>query len=132
IVESQYKITPDGLAGNDDLGQMSAWLTFTALGFYPVTPGSNQYVIGRPFVDRAALSLPNGKTFVIAADGLSDDHPYVGSVSLNGRPLSTAYITHEQILAGGELRFVMSAEPDRSWAVSPQARPYSMTPYPSQ
>ena len=63
IVESQYKPTPDGLAGNDDLGQMSAWLVFTALGFYPVAPGSNEYVIGRPFVDHAAINLPNGKRF---------------------------------------------------------------------
>ena len=63
IVDSQYKPTPEGLAGNDDLGQMSAWLVFTALGFYPVTPGSLQYVIGRPFVDHATLNLPNGKRF---------------------------------------------------------------------
>ena len=61
IVDSQYKPSPDGLVGNDDLGQMSAWLVFTSLGFYPVAPGSNQYVLGRPFVDRAILHLPNGK-----------------------------------------------------------------------
>src|SRR3546814_14490684 len=69
IVDSQYKPTPDGLSGNDDLGQMSAWLLFTALGFYPVTPGSNQYVIGRPFVRRAVLTLPNGKRFTVAEIG---------------------------------------------------------------
>jgi predicted alpha-1,2-mannosidase len=130
IVDSQYKTTPDGLAGNDDLGQMSAWLMFTALGFYPVTPGSNEYVIGRPFVERATLNLPNGRKFTIRTEGLSDANRYVGSVSLNGRPLDRAVVTHEQILAGGELAFVMSAEPNRTWATAPDARPYSMTPYP--
>jgi predicted alpha-1,2-mannosidase len=129
IVETQYKTTPDGLAGNDDLGQMSAWLMFTALGFYPVTPGSNEYVIGRPFVDRATLNLPNGRKFTIRAEGLSDAHSYVGSVTLNGRPLDRSVITHEQILAGGELAFTMSAEPNRTWATTPDARPFSMTDY---
>ena len=130
IVETQYKTTPDGLAGNDDLGQMSAWLMFTALGFYPVTPGSNEYVVGRPFIDRATLNLPNGRKFTVRAEGLSDDNPYVGSVTLNGRPLDRSVVTHEQIMAGGELAFTMSAEPNRTWAAAPDARPYSMTPYP--
>ncbi len=129
IVDSQYGTAPDGLAGNDDLGQMSAWLMFTALGFYPVTPGSNEYVIGRPFVERATLNLPNGRRFTVRAEGLSDDRPYVGSVTLNGRPLERSVVTHEQILAGGELAFTMSAEPNRTWATTPDARPYSMTPY---
>ncbi len=84
IVDSQYRPTPDGLVGNDDLGQMSAWLLFTAMGFYPVAPGSNQYVIGRPFVDEATLHLPNGKTFKIVAESLSDANAYVQSVELNG------------------------------------------------
>ena len=101
IVDSQYKPTPEGLAGNDDLGQMSAWLVFTALGFYPVTPGSLEYVIGRPFLDRATLNLPNGKRFAIIADGLSETNRYVGGVTLNGRPLTRGYIRHEEIEAGG-------------------------------
>ena len=127
IVDSQYKPTPDGLAGNDDLGQMSAWLVFTALGFYPVTPGSLQYAIGRPFVERAALSLPNGRRFVIQADGLADSHPYVGQVLLNGRPLQHSYITHDEIMAGGELRFVMQGSPNKSWATRPTDRPFSLS-----
>src|SRR3546814_7886002 len=85
IVDSQYKPTPDGLSGNDDLGQMSAWLIFTSLGFYPVAPGSNQYVIGRPFVDRAALNLPGGKRFTVETVGMSDANPYVGKVELKDR-----------------------------------------------
>lgn len=127
IVESQYKPTPDGLSGNDDLGQMSAWLVFTALGFYPVAPGSNQYVIGRPFLDRAALNLPNGKRFAVVAEGLSDANKYVGKVTLNGKPLARGYLTHGEIVAGGELKFTMSATPNKSWATGKAARPYSMS-----
>ncbi|WCT75248.1 GH92 family glycosyl hydrolase [Sphingomonas naphthae] len=127
IVESQYKPTPDGLSGNDDLGQMSAWLVFTALGFYPVTPGSLEYAIGRPFVDRASLTLPNGKRFTIVAEGLGEARPYVGAVTLNGRPLPRSVIRHEEIMAGGELRFTMAATPNKSWASAPSARPMSMS-----
>ena len=127
IVESQYKPTPDGLAGNDDLGQMSAWLVFTALGFYPVTPGSLEYAIGRPFVSRATLNLPSGKRFTIAADPMDAAHPYVGRVVLNGKPLARSYLRHDEIVAGGELRFEMQATPNKDWATGPAARPYSMS-----
>jgi putative alpha-1,2-mannosidase len=129
IVKSQYKAAPDGLSGNDDLGQMSAWLVFTALGFYPVTPGSNEYVIGRPFVDRAGLTLPNGKRFTIRAEGLSDQRPYVGMITLNGKPLARGFIRHDEILAGGDLVFTMSVTPNRTWATKASERPTSMTPY---
>jgi predicted alpha-1,2-mannosidase len=127
IMDTQYKPTPDGLAGNDDLGQMSAWYVFTALGFYPVTPGSNEYIIGRPFVPRATLNLPNGKHFTIVADGLDDAHAYVGSASLNGHPLDRAFLRHEEIMAGGELRFTMQATPNRQWGTHPSRQPYSMS-----
>ena len=127
IVDTQYKPTPDGLAGNDDLGQMSAWLVFTALGFYPVTPGSNQYAIGRPFVSRAVMNLPNGKRFTVVADGLSDANRYVGAVTLNGRPLTRSFVTDAEIRGGGELRFTMAATPNKTWASGAAARPYSMS-----
>lgn len=127
IVASQYKPTPDGLSGNDDLGQMSAWLVFTGLGFYPVAPGSNQYVIGRPFVDRAVLTLPNGKRFTIEAPGLSDANRYVGKVELNGKPLTRSWIADAEIRAGGTLRFTMQAQPNRQWGQSASARPYSLS-----
>ncbi len=104
---------------------MSAWLIFTALGFYPVTPGSLEYLIGRPFVDRAALSLSNGKRLVIVADGLDDRHPYVGSVSLNGVAVTRAYLRHDQIMAGGELRFAMQSMPNKAWAAKAADRPHS-------
>ena len=127
IVDSQYKPTPDGLAGNDDLGQMSAWLVFTSLGFYPVTPGSLQYAIGRPFVERAVLNLPNGRRLTVVAEHLSDANRYVGRVTLNGVALTRSYVTHEEIEAGGELCFTMQATPNTTWATAPADRPFSMT-----
>ncbi|MBI4889504.1 MAG: glycoside hydrolase family 92 protein [Acidobacteria bacterium] len=127
IMESQYKPAPEGLVGNDDLGQMSAWLVFTSLGFYPVAPGSNEYVLGRPFVDEAVLRLPNGKVFRVAAEGMSDGRKYVGKVLLNGKEISRSYVRHEEIVAGGELKFVMVEAPNKKWGAGEKERPYSMT-----
>lgn len=132
IVDSQYRAAPDGLSGNDDVGQMSAWLMFTAMGFYPVAPGSNQYVLGRPFADRIALNLHNGRRFTVTAEGLSDDNLYVRSVTLNGQPLTRSWISHEEIMAGGTLHFVMGAEPNTTWGAPVAARPYSMSAYGGQ
>ncbi len=127
IMNSQYAPRPDGLAGNDDLGQMSAWFIFTALGFYPLAPGSNEYIIGRPFVARATLTLPNGARFTIAAPGVSDARAYIGAVTLNGRPLRRAFIRHEEIMAGGELRFRMQSQPNPAWPGADAEQPYSMS-----
>ena len=129
IIDSQYKPAPDGLVGNDDLGQMSAWLFFSGLGFYPVAPASNEYAIGRPFVDQATLQLPNGKRFRIVAEGMSEANRYVGSISLNGKPLTRSFLRHDEILAGGELHFRMSAQPNKEWAAGSDARPFSTSPY---
>lgn len=129
IMATQYAPTPAGLSGNDDVGQMSAWFTFTALGFYPVAPGSNEYVIGRPFVDKAALRLPNGRTFTIRANKLSAANVYIGSVTLNGKPLEQTFLRHEQIMAGGEIVFTMQAAPNKDWGRAPSARPYTQTAY---
>ena len=127
IVSTQYQPTPGGLAGNDDLGQMSAWLLFTSIGFYPVTPSAEEYVIGRPFVNHAVLHLPNGKQFAVVVDNLSDANGYVGSVRLNGKPLTRTYIRHDEIMAGGELHFVMQAKPNMQWGVGAKSRPFSMS-----
>lgn len=127
IVDSQYKPTPDGLVGNDDLGQMSAWLMFTALGFYPVAPGSNQYVLGRPFVDHAMLHLPNGKSLTIASENLSEANSFVKDVMLNGKSLDRSYVTHEELMHGGELKFVFSTEADAAWSRRTLHLPYSDT-----
>jgi predicted alpha-1,2-mannosidase len=125
IVESQYKPSPDGLVGNDDLGQMSAWLIFTSLGFYPVAPGSNQYVLGRPFVDRANLHLPNGKSFTIRSVNMNDERAYVKDVLLNGKSLDRSYVTHDELMHGGELTFIFSSEIDASWSHRSLRAPYS-------
>lgn len=129
IMATQYHNRPDGLSGNDDLGQMSAWFAFTALGFYPVAPGSNEYVIGRPFLERAQLNLPNGKRFSVRAEGLSEANRYVGRVTLNGKPLARSYLKHEDISAGGELVFTMQATPNKEWGKERTARPYTQTAY---
>jgi predicted alpha-1,2-mannosidase len=129
VVKSQYNTTPQGLSGNDDLGQMSAWLVFTSMGFYPVAPGSNEYVIGRPFTDKAVMNLSNGKHFTIRAVGLSAENTYVAGVTLNGKPLTQTFLRHDQITAGGELVFTMSKEPNTDWGKSTGARPYTQTAY---
>jgi len=129
IMDSQYHGRPDGLAGNDDLGQMSAWYVFTALGFYPVAPGSDQYAIGRPFVARASIHLQNGSTFTVSASPLDDAHPFVGEVTLNGKPLDRTYLRHAEIVAGGELHFQMQAMPNKTWGSDTRARPASMSSY---
>jgi predicted alpha-1,2-mannosidase len=127
IVDSQYKPTPDGLVGNDDLGQMSAWLVFTALGFYPVAPASNQYVLGRPFVERAVIHLPNGKSLTVASVGMNEPQSFLKDVSLNGKSLDRSYVTHEELMQGGELKFVFSSEKDAGWSHRALQSPYSET-----
>jgi len=129
IMASQYHDRPDGLSGNDDLGQMSAWFAFTAMGFYPVAPGSNEYVIGRPFLQRTVLTLPNGKRFTIRAEGLSEANRYVGRVQLNGKPLARSFLRHDDLTAGGELVFTMQATPIKEWGKERGARPYTQTAY---
>lgn len=129
IMATQYSDKPDGLAGNDDLGQMSAWFAFTAMGFYPVAPASNEYVIGRPFLDKATLNLPNGKRFRMRADNLSDANRYIGRVTLNGKPLARTFLRHEEIVAGGELVFTMQDTPNKEWGKEQSARPYTQTRY---
>ncbi len=109
ILKNQYKSSPDGLGGNDDCGQMSAWYIFSSIGFYPMTPGSDQYELGSPAVDQAVLKLENGKTFTVVAHDQAADHVYVTKVLLNGKPLAGHVLTHSQIMTGGKLEFFMSA-----------------------
>jgi putative alpha-1,2-mannosidase len=111
ILKHQYHATPDGLGGNDDCGQMSAWYIFTALGFYPVAPASDQYMLGSPAIKTAALHFENGRTLTIEAQNQSDKNVYVSSVTLNGRRLGRRYLTYADITGGGKLVFVMSDRP---------------------
>ena len=116
----------DGLHGNDDCGQMSAWYIFTAMGFYPVCPGSDQYVLGAPYVPSCKLTLPNGKHFLIKAPEVSDKNRYVKKVTLNGKPYDKLYITHGDIMAGGVLEFVMSSTPNKKRGTT-TGKPYSLS-----
>ncbi|MDD5362754.1 MAG: GH92 family glycosyl hydrolase [Ignavibacteria bacterium] len=129
IMNTMYKNGPDGLCGNDDCGQMSAWYIFSALGFYPVCPGTNEYVIGAPQVKKAVIYLENGKKFNVVTDNYSENNIYIKEVSLNGIKLERLFITHEEIMQGGELRFVMSSVPDKERGKNKEYRPYSMSGY---
>ena len=126
-MNSKYRNDIRGLGGNDDCGQMSAWYIFTALGFYPVCPGTDQYVLGAPYLPYLKLNLPNGKTFEVKAPGVSDKNRYVKEVRLNGVPYSKMYITHADILAGGTLEFVMAAKPNKKRGLKAADKPYSLT-----
>ncbi|TGD78599.1 GH92 family glycosyl hydrolase [Hymenobacter wooponensis] len=111
ILKRMYHPTPDGLGGNDDCGQMSAWYIFSALGFYPVAPGSEDYAIGSPAVQSATLRLENGKTFTIQTKNQSDKNVYVKQMTLNGKPLTRPFLKHSDIMQGGELVFTMTSRP---------------------
>lgn len=111
ILTELYKNDPDGVSGNEDCGQMSAWYVLSSIGFYPVTPGSNQYIIGAPFFDKASIHLENGNTFTIKSYDLSDINKYVEYVYLNGEKLNRTYLTHQEIMDGGVLEFYMNDNP---------------------
>ncbi|WP_326982083.1 GH92 family glycosyl hydrolase [Chryseobacterium sp. MYb264] len=110
ILEMQYKATPDGLGGNDDTGQMSAWYILSSLGFYPVAPGSEDYAIGSPAVDHAILNLENGKTFEIEAINQSPKNVYVQKILLNGKEIKNFTLKHSELMNGGKLSFYMGAK----------------------
>ncbi len=128
IMGAFYNDTQTGQVGNNDCGQMSAWYVFSALGFYPVNPANGVYVIGSPLVDRAVLTAPGGKKFVVEAVGNGPKNVYIQSASLNGRSLTQSYITHRQILAGGTLRLVMGPKPNKKWGTSRASRPPATMP----
>ncbi len=122
IARDAYSNTPNGVLGNEDCGQMSAWYVFTAMGFYPVNPVSGEYLIGSPLFTRTTLRLPTGKTFTIAAAGNSATNVFIQSARLNGKPLDRPVITHAQIQAGGTLDFVMGPKP-AGWAAGWRPQP---------
>lgn len=110
ILPRMYKPTPDGLGGNDDTGQMSAWYIFSSLGFYPVAPGSDQYSTGSPAVNGAVINLDNGKTFTINVKNQSPKNVYVQKMELNGKVLNSLFISHADIMNGGEITFYMGSK----------------------
>lgn len=111
IFDTQYRPEPDGLCGNDDCGQMSAWYLFSAMGFYPVNPAGGEYILGAPQIAKVVLTLPDNKTFIIEAKGLSEENKYVKSVTLNGEAVEGLSIHHNDIMEGGTLVFTMTDQP---------------------
>jgi putative alpha-1,2-mannosidase len=116
-----------GLCGNDDCGQMSAWYIFSAMGFYPVCPGSGEYVLGAPYFPYLKVNLENGRSIVVRADRVSDRMCYVKSVNLNGKPYNKAFITFEDLKDGAELVFEMTSAPNKKRTFGEDEKPYSLT-----
>jgi len=125
ICKDLYTNKRDGLCGNEDCGQMSAWYVLSAMGFYPVTPGSPVYAIGTPLFPKVSVHLENGKTFIIKAKGLTGNNLYIQGAKLNGSTYTKCYITHSEILHGGELTFFMGQFPNKNWGSLPGDFPSS-------
>ncbi len=121
-----YTTSPDGLCGNDDCGQLSAWYLFSAMGFYPVCPGQDMYAIGSPIFDEVSIDLPNGKTFTVNSTNASKENMFIQSAQLNGEDYPYSYITHTDILKGGEITFAMGSTPNKEWGAKKEHRPYSI------
>ena len=127
LLDEMYQPTPEGIIGNEDCGQMSAWYILSAMGFYPVCPGTDQYVLGAPYLPYMKVRLENGKTFEVKADKVSDKNRYVKAVKLNGKPYTKGYITQDDILNGGTLTFEMTSSPNKKRLFNGEDRPYSLT-----
>lgn len=122
-----YMATPDGYCGDEDNGQTSAWYVFSAMGFYPVTPGVNQYVMGAPLFKNITLQLENGNKLYIKAPQNSDKNRYISSVTFNGKPLSKTWLDHKEMMKGGTINFNMSAQPSKVRGVKNTDVPYSLS-----
>ena len=118
VLKEQYRNAPDGLSGNEDCGQMSAWYVLNSMGFYQVCPGKPVYSIGRPIFDRVDVSLPDRKVFSVVTKNNSGENKYIESATLDGRPLDEPFLTHQDIAGGGTLEIVMTAKPTK-WGVKP-------------
>jgi predicted alpha-1,2-mannosidase len=125
ILENLYSDGIDGLCGNEDVGQMSAWYVLSALGFYPVHPSNGLYVFGSPIIDEARIDVGAGKTFQVQVRNNSKKNIYIQKITLNGNPYTKSYLLHEDIMKGGKLLITMGAAPSKTWGVDPADRPYS-------
>ena len=126
VMDRFYTAAPDGYCGDEDNGQTSAWYVFSALGFYPVCPGSGQYALGSPYFDRVTVHLPTGRTLTIEA--LDVEYPYIGSMTFNGSTYNRNYVEHTDLLQGGRIVFLMQSEPNYERGTAPESAPYSFTP----
>ena len=127
VMDKLYNANPDGYCGDEDNGQTSAWYVFSAMGFYPVCPGSNQYVLGVPYFDKLTLHLENGKQLTVTAKGNSDDTRYVNAMTLNGETYNHNYLTHDAVMNGGNIVFDMSTTPNTQRGTLAEDVPYSLS-----
>ena len=127
VMDKLYTAHPDGYCGDEDNGQTSAWYVFSAMGFYPVCPGSNQYVLGVPYFDKLTLHLENGKSLTVTAKGNSDDTRYVNAMTLNGATYNHNYLTHDAVMNGGNIVFDMSTTPNTQRGTLAEDVPYSLS-----
>ncbi|MEM9856831.1 MAG: GH92 family glycosyl hydrolase [Bacteroidota bacterium] len=123
ILDSLYSDQPDGLPGNEDCGQMSAWYIFSALGFYPFNPASGVYTIGTPIVKKAEMKLPNGRVLLIRTKNLSEENKYIERLEVDGEPWNQSYFTHRDLLEAEEIVYIMNSTPNHEWAVANENRP---------
>jgi predicted alpha-1,2-mannosidase len=127
IMETQYTAQRDGLCGNEDCGQMSAWYVFSAMGFYPVNPAEGIYVIGSPLVSKATIDVGKRKKFEVIAENASRENMYIQEAKLNGQPLERTFITHKEIMDGGKLELMMGNIPYKGWGRDAGTYPPSMS-----
>jgi len=120
-----YKATPDGYCGDEDNGQTSAWYLFSAMGFYPVTPATDQYVLGAPLFKKVTVSLENGKELIIKAPENSAENIYIKQMKLNGKTHDLNWVSHSELMKGATIDFRMSASPEMTRGISAGAFPYS-------
>ncbi len=131
ILETLYDDQPDGISGNEDCGQMSAWYIMSAMGFYPVCPGEPTYTFGSPIFDKVTINLENEKKFIVKAENVSKNNIYVQSVTLNGADYDKSWFKHEDILSGSTLIFKMGDKPNKTWGTAEESRPFTepLQPY---
>lgn len=127
VMDKLYTATPDGYCGDEDNGQTSAWYVFSALGFYPVTPGVPEYVIGSPLFDKVTMHLQNGNTFIIEAENNMDNNHFIQSIRLNNTTYNNTWIDYNEIQKGGTLYFKMDATPNKVFGNSTSSKPFSLT-----
>ncbi|RPD98811.1 glycoside hydrolase family 92 protein [Aureibaculum marinum] len=127
VLTKLYSATPDGYCGDEDNGQTSAWYVFSSLGFYPVTPGADEYVLGSPLFDKATLYLENGNTFVISTENNNKDNVYIQSATLNNVDYQNSFLKFNDLQNGGKLHFKMGATPNKDWASKPENTPFSLS-----
>ena len=117
ILKTQYTLGPEGLSGNEDCGQMSAWFVLSSMGIYPLNPASGEYQIGSPMFKRSSIKVSQESSFDIIADNASDENIYIQSAQLNGKDFNRTTLTHQEIMQGGILEFTMGNQPNKSWGI---------------